>query len=166
MVSIQPQCPLRKETTLVLYSLHIFLRYLKTRIATWIIYGQIIMIWFLNTTHSFPDLKASPLTPERFENKHPRRHACCQRALILLNVAGYRCTLTAKGLCNSNSAPDGTVTSPVGSDGPRAWKRLPGTSGSPRWRPAPLPGGHASPLGWSRWRKKIRSARAVLSQKE
>lgn len=81
------------------------------------------MIWFLNATHSFPDLKASLLTPERFENKHPRRHACCQRGLNLLNVAGYRCTLTANGLCNSNSAPDGTVTPPVGRDGPRAWKR-------------------------------------------
>lgn len=47
------------------------------------------MIWFLNTIRTFPDLKASPLTPERFENKHPHKDAFCQRALNLLNMVGY-----------------------------------------------------------------------------
>lgn len=87
MVSIQPQCPLRKEATLVLHSLHIFLRYLKTRTATLIFSRQIIMIWFLNCT--IPDIKSPPVTQERLENKHLHRDAFCQGALNLLNVIGY-----------------------------------------------------------------------------
>lgn len=75
-------------------------------------------------------------------------------------------TLTVNGLYDSNPAPDSTVTSLAGGDGLRAWKRLLGTSSSHHWHPAPLPGGHASPLRWSGWGRKIRNVRAVPSQKE
>lgn len=55
--------PSQKRNNFSFVCIHIFLRYLKTRTAIWIIYDnyQVIMIWFLNTIHTFPDLKGSPL---------------------------------------------------------------------------------------------------------
>lgn len=126
------------------------------------------MIWFLNMRHTFPDLKASPLTPERFENKHPHRDAFCQRAMNLLNTAGYDglrwwmywATPTQCQVVPSHFKQVVMAWGP----GRGCWDPPGATTG--HWHPVPLPGGHALPLPWSGRGKMIHRLRTVPSQKE
>lgn len=149
MVSTQSQRPLGKETTLVLHSLHITPRYFKTKITTQIILKPELQLdlcmdrstWFCDwTQYTFPDpkhlfslqqgLKVITLTEMPFFKE-------CQTfwaSQVLMNPDSQ---------CVSQSIwhhqHHGTSMSLVGSDGPRSWRRLLGTSGSTSAAAAPAP---------------------------